>query len=87
MRRSPNQINDLRDAVLPLLGAGRGRLRPRAQLSSAQVERFNKLRNQSFSPQKGHYDRAKALTVRLLWMLWIAVEKAQKSLPTASQPS
>jgi hypothetical protein len=40
-----------------------------------------------FCPQKGHIDRAKALTVRLLWMLWIAVEKAQKASPTASQPS
>jgi len=28
-----------------------------------------------------HLDRAKALTVCLLWMVWIAVEKAQKASP------
>jgi len=44
------------------------------------------LRNQSFSPQKGHIDLAKALTVRLLWMLWIAVEKAQKASPPLHKP-
>jgi hypothetical protein len=38
-------------------------------------------RDTAFSPQKGHIDRAQALTVRLLWMLWIAVEKAQKASP------
>jgi hypothetical protein len=38
-------------------------------------------------PQKGRLDRAEALTVRLLWMVWISVEKAQKASPTASPPS
>jgi hypothetical protein len=38
-------------------------------------------RDTAFSPQKGHFDRAKALTVRLLWIVWIAVEKAQKASP------
>jgi hypothetical protein len=36
---------------------------------------------QPFHCKKVHLDRAKALTVRLLWMLWIAVEKAQKASP------
>jgi len=59
----------------------------KAQLSSAQGERFNVLRNQSFSRKKATTIAPKALTVRLLWKVWIAVEKAQKSLPTAPQPS
>jgi hypothetical protein len=46
---------------------------------SLRVERFSLPRNQPLFPQKGHFDRAIALTVRLLWMLWIAVEKARKA--------
>jgi hypothetical protein len=48
---------------------------------SLRVERFSLPRNQPLFPQKGHFDRANALTVRLLWMLWIAVEKAQNAPP------
>ena len=35
--------------------------------------------------KKAHLGRAKALTVRLLWMVWIDRGKGAKSLPTASQ--
>jgi len=52
-----------------------------------RVERFSLPRNSHFPRKKAHFDRAKALTVRLLWMVVDCRGKGAKSLPTASQPS
>jgi hypothetical protein len=55
--------------------------------SFAQLERETMQRIQPFSPQKGRMDRAKALTVLLLWMVVDSRGKGAKPPPTASRSS
>jgi hypothetical protein len=63
-------------------------LRPKRRIPSfAQGEREKKQRIQPFCPQKGDIDRAKALTVPLLWMFVDSRGKGAKRLPTASRSS